>query len=125
MLLLLPVLRLSRPPDTPPEQRGGSRKVRSEFLEIPPGQTGTPVDDAVNPNEVVRYSINAIEGKPLSIEVKGDVEVRVTGPSGEELATLQNGSQQTFPTQVTGRYKISVSGRGTKATPFTLGISNK
>ncbi len=79
----------------------------------------------MNPNEVVRYSINAIEGKPLSIEVKGDVEVRVTGPSGEELATLQNGSQQTFPTQVTGRYKISVSGRGTKATPFTLGISNK
>jgi len=38
---------------------------------------------------------------------------------------LQNGSQQTFPTQVTGRYKISVSGRGPKATPFTLGISNK
>jgi serine/threonine protein kinase len=113
------------PTDVPPETQGGSRKVRSEFLEIPPGQAGTPVDDAVNPNEVVRYSINAIEGKPLSIEVKGDVEVRVTGPSGEELATLQNGSQQTFPTQVTGRYKISVSGRGPKATPFTLGISNK
>ena len=63
------------PTDVPPETQGGSRKVRSEFLEISPGQAGTPVDDAVNPNEVVRYSINAIEGKPLSIEVKGDVKV--------------------------------------------------
>jgi serine/threonine-protein kinase len=113
------------PTDIPPEQQGGSRRVRSESVEIPPGQAGTPVDDAVNPNEVVRYSISAIEGKPLSVDVKGDVEVLVTGPSGENLATLQNGGRQTFPTQVTGRYKISVSSRGTKATPFTLGISNK